>query len=413
MSPKSSEPQGLTPEERTALREAGVPLEEQETPSQSYLKVLASLGYRFRLNLCDDSIEVNGAKLSDITAAVLRMQMRDRGVRNMAAIEDAYTAEARKNAYHPIKDYLNGLKWDGYDHIGALAKKIQSDNEPVFYADETSRPLHEVYLRRWMLGAVAKVLDGEQNPMLVWDGPQGIGKSLLARWLCSGIPDYFIEEAINTQEKDCVIRLMSLFIWEVSELDATTRKADISALKAFITKGKVTVRKSYGRNDVSKPAICSFIGTVNNSTGFLADETGSRRFYICKLTGIDWSYRQLDIDQMWAQAKALYLAGEPHTLTVEEKAAQHRVNRQYEVETPLEDWISTYFTLTDDGDDALTMGEIITHLSEKGIKLGGSERGQAMELARVLTRLGLQRETRRYQGRPAKVWTGITISHSA
>lgn len=389
------------------LKKLGVAVTQPETQSESILSVLQQLGYRFRLNMADMSIEVNGGPISDIAAAEIRMVMRDRGVKNMAAVEDAYMVEARRNSYHPIKDYLNALTWDGNDHISALAAKLQSENEPVRYRDGTTLPLHAVYLYRWLLGAVAKVLDGEQNPMLVWDGPQGLGKSLLARWLCP-VAGAFIEGPINVQDKDSDVRLMSKFIWEVSELDATTRRADVSALKSFITKGHVVVRKAYGRHDVNGAAICSFIGTVNNSTGFLADATGSRRFYICKLTAIDWSYRKLDVDQVWAQAVALYLGGEKPNLTPEESAVQQSVNDQYQVETPLEDWIEEHFTITHRADDTLSIAEIIKHLDMKGIKLSGSERAQAMEIALVLTRKKLiKRHTK-----TGKVWQGIVLNHS-
>lgn len=389
------------------LREAGVPLEPELAQSQTYVEALRMLGYRFALNLADQSVEVNGYAITDITEARLRTLMRDRGVKNMPALQDAWTVAAEQNAYHPVKQYLNSLKWDGHNHIWTLTQMLESENAPVVYPDGTRMPLHGVYLYRWLIGAVAKALDGEQNPMMVWDGAQGLGKSLLARWLCP-LPEYFIEGAINVQDKDSDVRLMSKWIWEVSELDATTRRADVSALKAFITKGKVTVRKSYGKRDVAGPALCSFIGTVNNSTGFLADETGSRRFYISKLTKIDWGYRKLDIEQIWAQAIHLYtVEGEKPLLTSEERAAQQAVNRNYEVETPLEDWLQLYFFLTGDETDRLTMGEIINHLRAKDIKLSGPERAQAGEVGRVLTRIGIRKK---HTDR-GNVWVGIALNH--
>lgn len=394
------------------LKKIGVTVTQPETQSESILNILQQLGYGFRLNLADMSVEVNNAPISDITAAEIRMVMRDRGVKVMPAVEDAYMVAARRNAYHPIKDYLNALAWDGKDHISELAGKLQSENEPVVYADGTSVPLHAVWLYRWLLGSVAKVFDGWQNPMMVWDGFQGLGKSLLARWLCP-IASAFIEGPINIQDKDSDVRLMAKWLWEVSELDATTRRADVSALKSFITKGHVVVRKAYGRHDVNGAAMCSFIGTVNNSTGFLADGTGSRRFLIAKLTTIDWSYRTIDIDQVWAQAVALYLGGESPRLTPEETAMQQLVNDGYAVESVLDDWVAMYFTITGDENDRLTMGEMIKHLQDKEIKVSGTERLQAMEIGNILTRVGLRRELRRYQGKPSRVWLGITINHAA
>lgn len=397
------------------LKAAGVPTEPEESQSQMFMTVLRSLGYRFRLNLSDDSIEVNsmGTKLSDIIAARIRVQMRDRGVkRDLKAVEDAYTAEAEHNAYHPIKDYFNGLlgKWDGQDRITELALKLKSDTGIIEYKDGRRIPVHAVYLVRWMIGVVAKALDALQNPMLTLDGPQGIGKSLLAAWLCPS-PEWFVEGPINPQDKDCDVRLMTKLIWEVSELDATTRKADVAALKAFITKGRVTVRKAYGRHDITKDALASFIGTLNaTSTGFLADETGSRRFLICRLTHIDWSYRNIDRDQLWAQVVHLYREqGEMPMLTKEETRAQQEINKRYELETPIKDWIQQYFSMTEDDDDLLSMGEILTHLAEKGHRLSGTERMQAMEVGRVLTGFGSAVRHTKTGNR----WTRIVIKHGS
>jgi len=395
------------------LSKMGVPVQPEILQSQIWIESLKALGYHFRLNLSDDSIEVNqlGTKLSDVIACRIRTQMRDRGVkRDLRAVEDAYTAEAERNAYHPIKDYFNGLmgKWDGQDRLLELARKIKSDSGVVTYKDGRTTPLHAVYLGRWMIGVVAKCLDHVQNPMLTLDGNQGIGKSLLAAYLCPNL-DWFVEGAINPQDKDCDVRLMTKLIWEVSELDATTRKADVSALKGFLTKGQVTVRKAYGRNDITKPAMCSFIGTINNtSSGFLADETGSRRFLIVRLTSIDWTYRLIDKEQLWAQIVHLYREeGQTPELTTEEKEAQTHVNERYNMDSPVDDWIAKYFSITGETYDSLTMGAILEHLAEKGHRMHGSERAQAMEVARALTKLGCTKQ----HTRAGKQWIGLAIKH--
>lgn len=398
------------------LRKAGVPVQPEVLQSQIWMEALRALGYSFRLNLCDDSVEINGngTKLSDLIMRRIRTQMGDRGVKRtmLSAVEDAYHTEAERNAYHPVADFFNGLdgKWDGVDRLTQLALKIKSDSGIVEYADGRRTPLHAVYMGRWMIGVLAKALDGKQNPMLTLDGSQGLGKSLLARWLCPLGDDFFIEGPINPQDKDCDVRLMSKLIWEVSELDATTRKADVSALKSFLTKGQVTVRKSYGRHDITKPAICSFIGTINGTaSGFLADETGNRRFLIVRITAIDWSYRDIDRYQLWAQVYHLYrnLEMQPE-LAPEEQAMQTAINERYQMESPIDDWLAKYFTITGEPDDFLTIGGIIEHLSDCGHRLHGSERAQAMEVARALVALGVQKQHTRL----GKRWVGITINHA-
>jgi len=378
------------------------PLGEQPQ-SRLIIEKLATLGYTFRLNRCNDTIEVNGWPITDILQAEIRMKLRDVGLaKQLAAAEDAYIAEAKQNAYHPARDYLDVLEWDKDDHIGDLAGCLQSSDPPVIYPDGTRLPLHHVYFYRWLIGAVAKVYNGEQNAMLVMDGPQGIGKSTLARWLCP-LAEYFLEGPINVADKDSDVRLISQWIWEVSELDATTRKADQSALKAFITKQVVTVRKSYGRHDTKKPAMCSLIGTVNNTSGFLADESGSRRFMITKIDRIDRRYQQLNLDQIWAQAKALYFDNEPWQLQGPEAAMQRAVNERYEAETVLTDWLDRSFTFHPEYDEPYSLADIIATMAADGVKIGGSERSQAMELSRAL----MSKKARKDHTRGGNKWYGL------
>jgi putative DNA primase/helicase len=390
------------------LKKAGVmvlpPVAPEQPQSVLIIDRLATLGFTFRLNACTDTVEVNGRPITDVTAAEIRVALRDNGLaKQIAAAEDAYIAEAKKNSYHPVREYLDGLVWDGDDHISRLTGCMHSSDPPIAYASGETAPLHHVYQYRWLIGAVAKVYTGAQNPMLVWDGGQGIGKSTLAHWLCP-LPGYFIEGAINVSDKDSLIRLISQWIWEVAELDATTRKADQSALKDFITKEVVTVRKSYGANDLKKPAMASLVGTLNNTSGFLADESGSRRFMITKLDYIDLRYQQIDVHQLWAQAVALYRDGESWRLQGEEASAQAKHNEGYEIETVLADWLDRSFLFNTEYEDAYSLADIIAAMEVDGFKLSGSERSQTMELARVLKKKKAWKVERRDGNR----WMGLS-----
>jgi putative DNA primase/helicase len=341
--------------------------------------------------------------------AEIRVALRDVGhAKKLAAAEDAYMALAKKNSYHPVRDYLDDLKWDNEDHITALAECLHSSDPPIVYRDGTSLALVHVYLYRWLVGAVAKVYTGSQNPMLVLDGGQGIGKSTLAHWLCP-LAGYFLEGPINVADKDSDIRLISQWIWEVSELDATTRKADQSALKSFITKEVVTVRKAYGAHDIKKPAMASLIGTVNNTSGFLADETGSRRFLITRLDRIDRAYQKIDRDQVWAQAMAAYRDGETARLTNEESAIQRQVNESYQVETLLTDWLARAFDFDPTADTPYSLAEIVSAMEADGVRLSGSEKSQTMELSRVLIQLRARKEHTRNGNR----WFGLRMRPKA
>src|SRR6266508_990461 len=116
------------------------PIEQPE--SVIIIERLRTLGYEFRLNSCSDTVEVNGRPITDMLAAEIRMRLRDIGLaKKIAAAEDAYIAEAKKNSYHPVTDYLNALTWDGEDHIAALASHLYSNDPPIVYRSGASAPV--------------------------------------------------------------------------------------------------------------------------------------------------------------------------------------------------------------------------------------------------------------------------------
>ncbi len=100
--------------------------------SDYLVRFLEGEGYTFRLNLIDDSLEANGECISDVTRATMRSKLRDAGLgKYLNAAEDAWIAHAAHNAYHPVRDYLDGLTWDGLGHIEQLAAHIADTNNII------------------------------------------------------------------------------------------------------------------------------------------------------------------------------------------------------------------------------------------------------------------------------------------
>jgi putative DNA primase/helicase len=366
-----------------------------------FVAALHSIGYHFRLNVCNDQVEVNAEPMSDVLRATIRSEMRDLGYRQVNVLEDAWTAHAAENPFHPVKDWLDGLRWDGQDHMGALADCVKDKHD-----------LFPVFMRRWCIGAVARACERKscQNRMLVLDGAQGLGKSELVRWLASPLdPELYIEGPINPDDKDNLIRLITTWIWEVCELGSTTRRSDREALKYFLSLQQVTVRKPYGHYDLVKPALASFVGTVNNVGGFFDDPTGYRRFMSVHLEAIDWRYSQeIDPVQLWAQAQALYDAGESWELTRGEAEMAEFANREYEVDDPLVDLIGRYFEVTGDPGDFVSTVDLRDTLNTYGWQLR-NPRAENVAIADAMThypeatkaraRVGASgRQERGYQG---------------
>jgi predicted P-loop ATPase len=244
--------------------------------------------------------------------------------------------------------------------------------------------------------------------MLVLIGAQGKGKSRLARWLCP-LPDLFHEGPVNPDNKDHHIQLINSWLWEVAELDSTTKRAERSALKHFVSMRNVEVRVPYGRYPINKLATASMIGTINpDGAGFLNDPTGNRRFAVIHLDDIDWSYGAIDKNQLWAELYAAYLEGEGWELTRHEQEVQNQINLSHMVSSPLEDLLLEHYEIdpsqSGDGWHMATM-DILNQL--EGLGLRGDQFRNKMELTTALTKHGLSKDRRMINGKQARGYMGI------
>jgi predicted P-loop ATPase len=349
--------------------------------TKNIIATLKHLGYKFRLNVLTDRVEVNGEPANDVTWAAIRSEARDRGYKNASQVMDAVTWEASKHPFHPVKDYFQSqMGWDGTPFIEQLASYF-TDTDGNF----------PWLIEKWLIGSVSKIFSGgmAQNPMLVLDGRQNLGKSDFVQWLCAETlrRDHFFEGAINPEDKDDHIKLMNIWIWEVMELGLTLRKQDREALKAFITLRQVTARKPYGREPIIKPAMASFIGTINSEGGFLTDPTGARRFRPCTLVRIDWNYAT-DIFQgdIWAEAYAKYLMGDTYKLTPDEYTKLQPVRERYQLIDPMEEQLLKFFHITPQDDTQwMSSMDILTHLGQP------LTRSNTMMLSVAANKLGLRK----------------------
>lgn len=386
----------------------------------SCIETLLGLGYSFRMNELDDCVECNGERLNDGLDAEIIMRMYDAGEvwRSVGAgyIRLAWTAEAHQRRYHPVKDFLNGLVWDGVDHLARLEYYIKDGHPQIIYEDGSHMPVVGAWLRRWGVAAVGKVLGGRsvsvQNPMIVFAGEQDVGKSTLARWLCPMAHDtYFIESEIKPESEDHKRHLATKFVWEVGELGATTRKADREALKAFLTRVETTFRTPYAKHTVTKPALASFIGTLNPEAGFLNDPTGHRRFLPVELKAIDFAYIQkLDPSQLWAQFVAMYRAGEPVRLTPEESTMADSIRLQHEAEDNFSGFICKFYdidlTRAKPCSDNVAWSVPTTDIVEQ-LDINGVRNVNVTNIGVSLRRLGLASDQRKIAGVRKMRWYGL------
>ena len=371
--------------------------------TQELITFYKESGYNLKLNTLDDVIYKDNEPFNDHLLHVIKCKIYDHFPRSLR-IEHAFSALmslAYQNKYNPIEDYIESLPlWDQEDRIKQLASCFKPSGE--FFR----------WLKHWLVGAIAKIKEGFQNPMLVLDGPQGIGKSYFARWLCP-LENYFLSSAIYPDDKDCILRLTSTFIWEVEELGSTTRRQDIDALKAFLTKPSIRERRPWGKMDIIKQPIASFMGTVNaGGAGFLMDRTGNRRFLTTTIKKIDFNYTKIDKSQLWAQALFLYSLGlDSWSLTAKDIQVRDQINSNQLIQDPAEEIIKEKLVFTNNKEDFITATQLIDIIRMKGIPIN---RGTNMVVSSFILTNGGERIRKRLKkgGNKITCYSGVKLENT-
>jgi len=221
---------------------------------------------------------------------------------------------ATGNARHPVRDYLDGLAWDGTPRIDAIMGGI------VQLEPKENRALKATYFRRWLVSAVARA----RNPgckadcmLVLYSEGQGKHKTLFAEALGGA---WYLDREIDPGSKDCAFDCHRAWIIEASELDATTRKKDMAHLRSYISRTTDTLRAHYGITSADYPRGFVFIGTTND-LGVVKEHDG-RRYWPIAITDIDVEAFRLVRDQVWAEADHYYEAGEEWWLDDDENTAR-------------------------------------------------------------------------------------------
>ena len=247
------------------------------------------------------------ATLTDTDLNYLMLYLEDKySLTSEKKIQKALSIIADSNKYHPIRDYLNGLEWDGTERIRYAL--------PRFLGAEEGEYTYQA-LRLFMLGAISRVFKPgcKFEVMLCLVGGQGAGKSTFFRLLA--VKDEWFSDDLKKIDDDNVYRKMQgHWIIEMSEMIATANAKSIEDIKSFISRAKETYKVPYETHPADRLRQCVFGGSSNTMDFLPLDRSGNRRFLPIMVHPENAEIHILEdeaasrafIDMMWAEVMFIY-----------------------------------------------------------------------------------------------------------
>lgn len=244
------------------------------------------------------------------------------GLTGREKMDNALLIVSAQNKINDVKRYLQGLKWDGTKRVETLLAD---------YLGAEDNPYTRAVMRKSLSAAVARAVVGgvKFDYMPIFTGPQGIGKSTFLAILGR---DWFSDSLTTFEGKEAAELIQGTWINEIGELSAFS-KQETQVIKQFLSKTHDIYRAAYGRRTDKYPRRCVFFGTSNDSE-FLKDTTGNRRFWPVDV-GIHaakksvWGDLPKEADQIWAEAYAYWMLGEPLFLPKEIERLAEKVQEDH------------------------------------------------------------------------------------
>lgn len=309
-------------------------------------------------------------------------------------LRSAMQTVAEERRVHPVREYLDRVQWDGVSRLDAVAAAILGAQEP----------LAAVMVRRFLVGAVARIMRPgcKLDTMLVLVGPQGARKSTFFQVLGGA---WFTDTHVDLGSKDVYLQLAGAWVVEWGEIERVTGRRGADEIKSFMSSRVDRFRPPYGRSIVEVPRACILVGSTNQDV-FLDDETGSRRFWCVRCVG------QIDVetlaqwrDQLWAEARAAFEAGEPWWLGEEHEGQRVEDAERHTSEDPWTNAVLRWVAKTQ-GED-FTAAEVLKGALDVPAK--DHDKHSQTRVGRILRKAKWERRKHRpfrdgTRGEPTWVW---------
>lgn len=381
---------------RESLLEADDFEEEERCPlARKYALIDKKLQGRIQWNELRGSIEIDGEPC-DFSELRLSLAIKFNITISALDCEQILLHIARRYPYHPVRQYLMQCA-ETYPPDPELLNLLSTQ---YFGCDSE---LHTVYVRKTLISAVARALDPgcKVDTVLILQGPQGARKSSWFKVLAS--EDWFDDSFQDASDKDERMKLHTCWVAEWGELESVFKRKDVSRVKAFITTATDAIRPPYGKFVEQWPRPSIIVGSTNEDE-FLADPTGSRRFWVIPVTErgedapINTDQLAEDRDRIWAAAVHAYQQGESWRLPNHLVKAAQEQNQEYSVSDPWESAIEDYI----ESRTYVSVDEILKTCLH--VDLDKQTRGQQMRCSNLLKRLGWNKKRSRINGKSRNYW---------
>ena len=294
---------------------------------------------------------------------------------------------ARRNPFHPIRDYLQSLRWDGTPRIHNWLQEYLGVEDSTYSRTVGSK---------WLISAVARVFRPgcKADHMLILEGHQGIGKSSALEVLAGR---YFTDAVGNMSDKDAALAVQRVWIVEVGELSSFKKTSEVEHIKGFITRSTDRIRPPYGRYVQEMARQCVFAGTTNQDQ-YLTDETGNRRFWpvLCTFANLDGLRDSRD--QLWAEAVTAFEDGKSWWLDEAESVQAATGQQLQRVESDVwESMVGEYVrSMNVGGTEHFTVEDILAGC----IKIPASqwELKHKVRVGKIMSTMGIPRRRVRARG---------------